>query len=132
MDIELTRSQFSNNSAVDDIVNESIIQKKLMDKIYSVLAPTEADLASTPAVVEYKAQACYYVIKSLSRIILNQADYDKVRAPLAYSQEYIDGQNAAFKILMPDNIIKRMEFKWAEPGGTDDDANSTEEADGDI
>jgi hypothetical protein len=132
MDIEIVRSQFSNNPVADDIVNGTIIQKKLMDKFYSLLGPAEADLSSTPAVVEYKAQACCYVIKSLSRTIPNQADYDKVRAQLAYRQEYIEGQNAALKILMPENIIRRMEFKWAEPAGADDDANSTEEADGDI
>ena len=131
MDIELIHKQFANDPASADGVNMAVIQKNLVDKFYSLLPPQQADFANVPMIVEFQPQASYYVIKSLSRNLPNQAEYDQDRAKIAYSLDYIDGQSMAMDFLLPDNILNRMEFKWAVQDEADD-ANSIEEASGDM
>ena len=133
MEVESARQQFSNEPVSVNFINQTVIQQKLIDKFYSLLPKAEASLTNTPAIVEFKPQACYYVIKSLSRTLPGQTEYDQSRSRIAYGLEYNEGQSLALEFFMPENIIKRMNFEWVTSGSEDvNDANSTDETSGDA
>ncbi|NIA17191.1 MAG: hypothetical protein GWO86_02470, partial [Planctomycetes bacterium] len=104
-DVELIRRQFVNNPASIDAVNMAVIQKNLVDKFYSLFSPQQSDFTNVPVIVQFQPQAAYYVIKSLSRNLPSQAEYDQARAKIAYSLEYISGQSMTPDFLLPDNIL---------------------------
>jgi hypothetical protein len=107
-------------------LNESRINKRFIDKLYSFIPPDKNRAESLPVVMEFKPDMSYYVVKDLSIKRLYQEDYDKSKATLIFREEYIESQSLAAIHFNPENILKRMNFRAA--GAEEETADANEPA----
>ncbi|MGB8227023.1 MAG: hypothetical protein WCE45_09220 [Sedimentisphaerales bacterium] len=112
-DVEIAKIWAAQLPGIEHIINQRAIQAKLMDKFYSLLLPTKVRLedANTPAVIEFQPLLSCYVIKSLSRIPVTTDEYEASRQQIAYKENFILAQSMTIEHFMPDNIIKRLNFR---------------------
>ncbi len=65
--------------------------------------------------MEFKPGRSYYVIKSLELQPLYQEQFQKMKGMVIGREEYGQTQSLAAVHLNPENILKRMNFRWAKP-----------------
>jgi len=81
---------------------------------YSLVPADANSLDTVPYIMEFKPDMNVYVIKSLSVNRIYKEQYQSLKGARAYREEIIQSQNLAPVHFNPDNILKRMNFKWAE------------------
>jgi len=109
-------------------LNESRINKKFIDQLYSLIPPDKDRAESLPVVVEFKPDMSYYVIKDLSVKRLFKEDFDNSKATRLFREDYIQSQSLAAIHFNPENILKRMNFRAAGTEEETADANSPSES----
>ncbi len=109
-------------------LNESRINKKFIDQLYSLIPPDKDRAESLPVVVEFKPDMSYYVIKDLSVKRLFKEDFDNSKATRLFREDYIQSQSLAAIHFNPENILKRMNFRAAGTEEETADANAPSES----
>ncbi len=109
-------------------LNESKINKQFIDKLYSLIPPDKDRAESLPVVMEFKPDMSYYLIKDLSVKRIYQEDFDNSKATRLFREDYIQSQSLAVVHYNPENILKRMDFKWVEVEEEVADANEPAES----
>jgi len=109
--------QWQGDPAMTRSLSDSRKNRLFVDKLYS-LVPADANTAAgLPAVVEFKPDMQYLVIKNVSVTPLWKEDYDKTRAMQVFREEHAQAQSLVAIHFNPENIIKRMHFRHAGPDG---------------
>lgn len=119
--------QYQNDPQRQLVVNATKVEAQLMDKLYELVSQDKENLETIPYILEFREGMSYYVIKNLSVNRLNQDEYEKRRAGQAIKEAVLQSQNLAPVHFNPENILKRMNFKWAnelEESDTDEPAES--------
>jgi hypothetical protein len=112
-DLEVLATQLSNTPANEIYLNEAKVESRFADRLYS-LVPADPDGASQlPQIMEFKPGRSYYVVKSLSPQPLYQEQFQKMKGMVIGREEYGQSQNLAVVHLNPENILKRMDFRFA-------------------
>jgi len=110
-------------------LKESDVNKRFIDQLYSLIPPDKNKAEPLPAVVEFKPDMSYYVVKDISVKRIYQEDFDQSKATRLFREDYIQSQSLAVIHFNPENILKRMNFRIA---GTEDgesaDANEPAES----
>ena len=109
-------------------LNESRINQQFVDQLYSLVPPDNDRAGTLPLVMEFKPDLSYYVIKDISVKRLFKEDFDKMKATRLFREDYIQSQSLAVIHFNPENILKRMNFKAAEPEEETADANTPAES----
>jgi hypothetical protein len=126
--LETIAIQGRGNPITPYILNDSEVNKKFTDKLYSLIPP-QADTAKTlPVVMEFKPDMSYYAIKNISINRLYQEDYEKMKVTLLFREEYIQSQSLAAVHFNPENILKRMNYRSARAEEEVPDANANSPA----
>jgi hypothetical protein len=94
-------------------LSESKINKKFLDKLYSLIPSEQDSPDSLPVVMEFKPDMSYYVVKDISIKRLYQEDFDKSKANRIFREDYVQSQSLAAVHFNPENIVKRMNFRRA-------------------
>lgn len=92
-------------------LNESRINKRFIDQLYSLIPPDKDKAESLPVVMEFKPDMSYYVVKDISVKRLYKEDFDKTKATRLFREDYIQSQSMAVIHFNPENILKRMNFR---------------------
>lgn len=92
-------------------INRSTIESRLTEKLYSLLPPDGNSLETVPTIVEFAPGMGFYCIKELSIKRLYRGDYDRIRAQLAYAEDFRRSQALSAVHYNPENIFKRMNFR---------------------
>jgi hypothetical protein len=122
--------QSEGNPLAEFIINENKKQNLLVDMLYS-LVPEDANCLDTvPFILEYKPDMSFYVIKNLTVKRVNQAEYDRFKAPLAFGEDTVRSQSLAAVHFNPENILTRMKFLSAEQEQEEADVNEPVTASG--
>ena len=109
-------------------LNESRKNRLFVDKLYE-LVPADANSApSVPVVMEFRPDARYLAIKSVSVSRLWKEDFEQTKAMQLFGEEHGQAQSLAAVHFNPDKIVKRMEFRWSEPTTPTEDANTPTES----
>ncbi|UCE50025.1 MAG: hypothetical protein JSW47_07675, partial [Phycisphaerales bacterium] len=103
-------------------------EKRLADKLYSLLPSDNTTTDDLPLVVEFKPQMSYYALKSISIDRLWKEDYDEAKVSRLFNEEYVRSQSLAAVHFNPDNILKRLKIEWAQGDEEPADANASEES----
>lgn len=119
VDIETAKLSMTQLPSAEELIHQSIIYAKLMDKFYSLFKPDKTEAEDVPAIIEFPPQFTCYVVKSLRRRPQTIQDYEKARRQIAYRENYVMTQSMAIEHFMPDNILKRLDLKPAEPAKAD-------------
>jgi len=80
--------------------------------------------------MEFKPDMSYYCLKNISVKRLDQEQYETIKAIQIYREEHIQSQSLAAVHFNPENILKRMSFRWAREKKAAADANTPEESEG--
>jgi len=113
-DLEVLATQLSNTPSGETYMNEARVESQLADRLY-LLAADPNGASQLPKIVEFKPERSYYVIKSLSLQPLYQEQFQKMKGMVIGREEYGQAQSLAVVHLNPANILKRTEFRWAQP-----------------
>lgn len=95
-----------------------------VDKLYE-LVPADANTAKAlPAVIEFKPDMRYLAIKDISVKRLWKEDYEQAKPMQLFSDEYAQAQSLAAIHFNPENVLKRMHFKFVKSATETTDANA--------
>lgn len=112
-DLEVLATQLSNTPAGAIYLREAEVESRFADRLYS-LASTEPNGAlQSPKILEFKPGRSYYVVKSLTPQPLYQEQFQKMKGMVIGREEYGQSQSLAVVHLNPENILKRMDFRFA-------------------
>lgn len=89
--------------------------QKRVDKFYSLLPPDKETIPNLPIVLEFKPDKSFYVIKTLTRNLATRDQYEKEKLSVAFSDETLLSYSLAFVHFNPENIKKRMDFRFVRP-----------------
>ena len=105
-------------------LNESRKSRLFVDKLYE-LVPADANTAQAlPAVVEFKPDMRYLAIKDVSVKRLWKEDYEQAKPMQLFGDEYAQAQSLAAIHFNPENVIKRMHFKFVKSEAQTTEPNS--------
>ncbi len=130
--------QNASNPAVQFIINEVTKQAWFIDQLYSLVPQDSNTVDNAPLIMEFKPNMSFYIIKNISVKHLTHPEYEKIKALRLYKEDRIQTQSMAAVHFNPENILKRMNFRWANrdesrplPQGRDEgttDANAPAES----
>jgi hypothetical protein len=122
-DLQVLTAQVSNRPASQIVLNQAANEGLFVDRLRSLI-PAKSDApAQMPVVVEFKPSQSYYVLKNLTLQRLTQEEFQKMKGMLVRREEYSQVESLAAVHFNPENIIKRMNFRFAQ---TEDQANEGE------
>ena len=95
------------------IIHQTRQQYFLLEQLYSLISSDSNTPATTlPTVLEFKPNMSCYCLKGLSVARLNTAEYEKLKAKTVFNEDFAQSQSMAAVHYNPDNIVKRMNFRW--------------------
>lgn len=102
--------------------------RRFVDQLYALVPRDKTTSDELPLVVEVKPQMSYLAIMNISVKRLWKEDYEKSKVAQLFEEEYIRSQSLAAVHFNPDNVLKRLKVRWAEPDDETADANVPEKA----
>jgi hypothetical protein len=113
-DIEQMRQRYADLPMAASFIQRTVESKRLTDRLFALLGDDRKEAKDLNVAVEFKPGSSYYVVKDLSLTPANEADYAESKALRAFSMTAARSQSLALVHYKPDNIMKRMSFRWAE------------------
>ena len=114
MQLAALAAQIEGNPADQFVVDQRKNDGQLIDQLYSLIPQDSNSVAAVPLLVESKPEMSFYCVKSLSVKRLNEGEYEKNRTLEVYKENIVESQGLAAVHFGPENIMKRMNFKWAD------------------
>jgi len=93
-------------------VKQAQIQRMFIGKIYQLVNKHDNRLVNGPVIMEFMPHMSYYCIKWVEIKRLEQKMYEKIKAMRVYKEDIVQSQNLAAVHFNPENILKRMNFRW--------------------
>jgi hypothetical protein len=113
---EVYTAQLSNSPNGRLVLNRMQTQKLLAERLFS-LVPADANTApKMPAVMEFKPDQSFYALKTVTVQRVNQQQFQEMKNTVAFRNESTETQSLMTVHYDPQNIVKRMKFKYAEEG----------------
>jgi hypothetical protein len=114
-DLQVLAAQVSNSPASQIVLNQAANEGMFVDRLRALI-PAKSDApAQMPVLVEFKPNESYYVLKSLTMQRLTQEEFQKMKGMVVRREEYSQVESLMAVHFNPENIIKRMNFRFAEP-----------------
>ena len=134
MALETWAVQNAGNPAAQFLINQQKNNARLIAQLYS-LVPQDGNTVDTATLkkdnpMEFKPDMSYYCLKNISVKRLDQEQYETIKAIQIYREEHIQSQSLAAVHFNPENILKRMSFRWAGEKMAAADANTPTESEG--
>ncbi len=98
------------------------------EQLYSLVPQDSNTVETLPLVMEFKPDLSYYCLKGISVKRLERQEYEKIKTIRVYKEDAVQSQSLAVVHFNPENILKRMNFRWAEEVETATDVNAPEDA----
>ncbi|GAH05116.1 unnamed protein product, partial [marine sediment metagenome] len=120
--------QSAGNPAVQFIINEQRKQAQFVEQLYSLVPQDSNTLDTVPLIMEFKPDMSFYIIKDISVERLDEVEYEEIKAPRLYREDYTQAQSLAAVHFNPENILKRMNFRLVVRDEEPIDANAPAES----
>ena len=130
--IETLAVQSSGNPAAQFLVNEGKKNGQFIARLYSLVPQDSNAVEGLPLVLEFKPEMSCYVIKDISVKRLTQDEYEKIKGWRANKADIVQSQSMAAVHFNPENILKRMNFRWVREQKETSDANTPAESKGQL
>jgi hypothetical protein len=105
-------------------VSAAKIERDLINQLYCLVPQDSNTVDAVPLTMEFKPNMSVYVVKNISVKRLSQEEYEKIKAMQLYREEDIQSQSLAVTYFNPENILKRVNFRWAKASKEPADANT--------
>jgi len=124
MELGIVAARSAGNPALQFSVDSAQKERQLRAHLYSLVPQDANTLDTVPKIVEFKPDMSYYCLKSMSVKRLSQDEYEKLKVIRIYKEDVIQSQSLAPVHFNPENIIKRMNFRWVEKEKQTPDADT--------
>jgi len=114
-DQQVLAAQISNSPASQIVLNQATNEGTFVDRLRALIPIKSDSPAQMPVLVEFKPNQSYYVLKSLTMQRLTQEEFQKMKGALVRREEYSQVESLMAVHFNPENIIKRLNFRFAEP-----------------
>jgi len=108
--IEKIRIRSQGNPMARIILDRTIREGSLMDKVFALIPQDSNTLAKQGEIMEFKPGMCYYCLESATIHRLYHEVYDVTKASEVVRDEYADSQALAISHYSPKNIVTRMKY----------------------
>ncbi len=112
--LQVIATQAAGNPAAPEYLRRLRIERRFMDQLGALIGPEKDELTEAPLIVEFKPDQSYYCLRTLSVQRMTQPQFMSIRPMLLSREEHAEAQSMAAVHLNPDNILKRMDFRFAE------------------
>ena len=109
-------------------VSEAKIARRFTNRLYSLVPPDSNTVDTLPLIMEFKPDMSYYCIKEIRIRRVVREEYEQIKPIQVYKQEYIQFQSLAAVHFGPENILKRVNFRWVQEAEQAPDANALPES----
>jgi hypothetical protein len=109
-EIEKVRIRSEGNPMARMILDRTIREGSLMDKIFALIPQDSNTLTKEGEIMEFKPGMCYYCLESATIHRLYQEVFDVTKASEDVRDEYADSQALAVSHYSPKNIVTRMKY----------------------
>jgi hypothetical protein len=103
-------------------------EKRLADKLFSLVPRDKATTAELPLIMEFKPEMSCYAVKSISVDRLWKEQYEQAKVSRLFDEEYIRSQSLAAVHFNPENILERLKIVWARDDDQPAEANEPNES----
>jgi hypothetical protein len=114
-DQQVLAAQISNSPASQIVLNQATNEGLFVDRLRALIPDKSDAPAQMPLLVEFKPSQSYYVLKSLTLQRLTQEEFQKMKGMLVRREEYSQIESLMAVHFNPENIVKRMNFRFAQP-----------------
>ena len=104
-------------------VSEAKIEGQFIGRLYSLVPQDSNTVDAVPLIMEFKPDMSYYCLKEIRIRRVVREEYEQIKAIQVYKEEHIQFQSLAAVHFNPQNIIKRMNFRWVREEEQAADAN---------
>jgi len=94
-------------------VDEAKVQGQFINRLYSLVPQDSNSVDNLAQPLEFKPDMSYYCIKEIRIRRVMREQYEQLKPLKVYSEEHIQSQSLAAVHFNPENILKRMDFRWA-------------------
>ena len=128
-DLKQSVERFADNPMAAAYVKSIVESKRLNDRLYELLGDGKTEAKDINAIMEFKPNASYYVVKDLSRTQVTKADYLTSKSTAAFRRNAGQSDSLGLIHFSPDNVFKRLNFRWAQEdaGDTDQEKDKQQE-----
>jgi hypothetical protein len=113
-DQQVLAAQISNHPASQVVLDQATDEGMFVDRLRALIPDKSDAPAQMPLLVEFKPNQSYYVLKSLTLQRLTQEEFQKMKGMLVRREEYTQVESLMAVHFNPENIVKRMNFRFAE------------------
>jgi len=106
-------TQSDGNPVGRTLLRQSRQQHLLLEQLYSLIPSDSNRPAKLPLVLDFKPNLSVYCIKDLSVKRINTSEYERLKAETALREDFSQSQVMAAVFFNPENIVRRMNFRWA-------------------
>ncbi|MCL5278855.1 MAG: hypothetical protein M1376_02985 [Planctomycetes bacterium] len=114
-DQQVLAAQIGNSPASQVVLNQATNEGLFVDRLRALIPDKSDSPAQMPVLVEFKPNQSYYVLKSLTLQRLTQEEFQKMKGMIVRREEYSQIESLMAVHFNPENIVKRMNFRFAEP-----------------
>jgi len=119
--------QNQGNPAAQFFLNQVKLERQFTDKLYA-LVPGDSNTPDVmPLVLGFEPEMSFFCIKNISVKKLWKEDFDRIKPTRFRREDIIQFQSLAPVHFNPENILKRMKFRFAEADDRATDANAPPE-----
>jgi len=93
-------------------VNEAKIEGLFIDLLYSLVPQDSNTVDALPLIMEFKPDMSYYCLKEIRIRRVVREEYEQMKPIQVYKKEHIQFQSLAAVHFGPENILKRLNFRW--------------------
>ena len=120
--------QGQGNPAARLFVNGAKIEGQFAARLYSLVPQDSNSVDNLPRPIEFKPVMSCYCIKEIRVRRVMREEYEQIKPIQVYKEEYIQSQSLAAVHFNPENILKRVNFRWVREKEEAADANAPPES----
>jgi hypothetical protein len=109
-------------------MSEAKIARQFIDRLYSLVPPDSNTVDALPLLMAFKPDMSYYCLKEIRIRRVVREEYEQMKPIQVYKEEHIQSQSMAAVHFGPENILKRLNFRWVGEEERAADANAPAES----
>jgi hypothetical protein len=129
--LQVLAAQTAGNPAGELILSEARVQRRFVEKLYTLVPADVNAVPPMPLVMPFKPNQSFYCLKNLSIDRLDQQQYQMTKGPLLQRVTASETESLAAVYFNPANILKRARFRAAretQPAEEEQPEQSAEDA----
>ncbi len=129
-DLKKTVQRFADSPIAAAYVKSIVESKKLNDRLYELLGDDKNEAKDINAIMEFKPNASYYVVKDLSRTQVTKDDYLTSKSTAAFRRNAGQADSLGLTHYNPENVFQRLNFRWAQEDEPDTSGEKDKQQEG--